>query len=137
MLTKLEALAKYLETVVDELTPSRHTDDGSVVDYGDQSWLVFTDDEADKWARCQILDSLWAFKSSFLSAHIEDLGREAIELIQNKPHEDANPVFRKLIRDLDHFVDDAISCDGRGHFLSGYNGEEIELDGGFFAYRQN
>lgn len=33
-------------------------------------------------------------------------------------------------------VADAIRCDGRGHFLSQYDGEEVEA-GEFFIYRLN
>jgi hypothetical protein len=34
------------------------------------------------------------------------------------------------------FADEAISADGRGHFLSGYDGNENEQDG-FYIYRTN
>jgi hypothetical protein len=39
--------------------------------------------------------------------------------------------------DIDKILDEAISLDGRGHFLSGYDGKEIELPHGLFAYRRN
>ncbi len=39
--------------------------------------------------------------------------------------------------DVDALADEAISWDGRGHFLSGYDGKEIELPNGLFAYRRN
>jgi len=39
--------------------------------------------------------------------------------------------------DMDKILDEAISLDGRGHFLSGYDGKEIELPNGLFAYRRN
>ena len=32
----------------------------------------------------------------------------------------------KLIDDIDEFCKDAISADGRGHFLNGYDGNEYE-----------
>lgn len=57
--------------------------------------------------------------------------------MQGKLCESANSLVKSLIVDLDHFVSDAISADGRGHFLSGYDGVEIELDGDFYAYRTN
>ncbi len=37
---------------------------------------------------------------------------------------------------LDDFVEDAVSADGRGHFLSHYDGEENE-QGEYFIYRLN
>ena len=32
-----------------------------------------------------------------------------------------------MIKDFDAFVEDAAACDGRGHFLSGYDGIEHEV----------
>jgi hypothetical protein len=37
---------------------------------------------------------------------------------------------------LEGFVEEAVSADGRGHFLSSYDGEENEQDG-FYIYRIN
>ena len=37
---------------------------------------------------------------------------------------------------MDEFIEDAISSDGRGHFLSPYDGEENE-EGDYFIYRIN
>lgn len=39
--------------------------------------------------------------------------------------------------DMDMIVDECISQDGRGHFLSYYDGTELELEDGYYAYRQN
>lgn len=39
--------------------------------------------------------------------------------------------------DVDAAAENSISTDGVGHFLSGYDGNEIELDGDFVAYRNN
>ena len=41
---------------------------------------------------------------------------------------------------MDEFIEDAISADGRGHFLSSYDSEEVEIDiddETYFAYRLN
>ena len=49
-------------------------------------------------------------------------------------------MLKRLIKDWDHFVQDAVSSDGRGHFLSGYDGAENEekVDGvWYFIYRTN
>jgi hypothetical protein len=54
--------------------------------------------------------------------------------------EDANPPVEALIKDMDHFVSDAISADGRGHFLSSYDSEEqeTEIDSiTYYYYRLN
>jgi len=45
-----------------------------------------------------------------------------------------------IIEDMDSFVQDAISADGRGNFLSSYDGDEqeIKIDGEYFySYRAN
>jgi len=39
--------------------------------------------------------------------------------------------------DYDAITDEAISWDGIAHFLARYDGEEIELEDGLYAYRQN
>lgn len=105
-----------------------------------EEWLVLTDSEADTQAREQILDSLWAFNTSFLQSHSEALRDEgaakAFDAMREKICEGANALVRRLIDDLDHFVDDAVKSDGRGHFLSSYDGEEVEC-GGFYLYRVN
>jgi hypothetical protein len=60
--------------------------------------------------------------------------------MQSKKCEGANDSILALIEKtdggLDGFVEEAVSVDGRGHFLSGYDGEECEV-GEFFAYRIN
>ena len=39
--------------------------------------------------------------------------------------------------DIDEIVDEAINWDGVAHFISRYDGKEIELGNGLFAYRTN
>lgn len=50
--------------------------------------------------------------------------------------------FSKVVRDnnfidMDKVVEEAIEMDGVAHFIALYDGEEIELDNGLFAYRIN
>jgi hypothetical protein len=132
--TRIAALVKHLNMEVDE--------DGDAIDppeestYGDNffeaeggEYLVLTDDEADEAAKDQIEDSLWAFNASFIISH-SDLPAEAEEMIkgfQESKCEDANETIRSLIKDLDDFASDACSADGRGHFLAGYDGDEVEI----------
>jgi hypothetical protein len=45
-----------------------------------------------------------------------------------------------LIDDFDYFIEDAINCDGRGHFISSYDGEEVEYkykNQVYYIYRTN
>lgn len=39
--------------------------------------------------------------------------------------------------DIEKVIDEAVSLDGIGHFLASYDGDEIELPNGLYAYRQN
>lgn len=104
-------------------------------------YLVLTDDEADEKAKEDILESLWAFNASFIAYHT-DLDEEVIQAIQdNGKCESNNGTIHNLIKklgDLDDFVSDAISEDGRGHFMSSYDGNENEetVNGTtFYIYR--
>lgn len=106
-------------------------------------YFVLTDEEADEKAKEYILDSLWAFNASFIAYHT-DLDEEVIQAIHdNGKCESNNDTIHNLIKklgDLDDFVSDAISVDGRGHFLSSYDGNENEetVNGTtFYIYRQN
>jgi len=98
---------------------------------------VLTDEEADEQAREYILDTCWAFNASFLCSHMEtDVPQDMIEAYQEKC-EGANEGILGMIKDKDEFVEDAIHWDGRGHFMSSYDGEEIELKYDLYAYREN
>lgn len=82
---------------------------------------------------------------------IEDLGEKLVQaLVESEP--DAYTWYvdnfgeksvRDLIKDgqlrLDYqaIADECVSWDGRGHNLAHYDGEEIELDNGLYAYRLN
>lgn len=129
------ALAKFLGCEIDEVDAARYGE--NVYEYGRAEYLVLTDDEADKAARDAIADSLWAFNASFLASETE-FDEEIFSAIQPRC-EGANDAVRRLIDKscgLDSFVDAAVSADGRGHFLSGYDGEENEA-GEYFIYRVN
>jgi hypothetical protein len=128
-LAKTLALAIHLDCSMDEATTA----------IGNNDYSVLTDDEADDAAAEYILDSVWAFNPSFLSAHISSLDEDDIELIQQSC-ESSNKALVKLIDDVDHFIKDAISSDGRGHFLSSYDGEENEVTVAgvtYYIYRIN
>lgn len=135
---KLTALAQYLECDANELHVS--TFDESVIEHGSAEYLVLTDDEADERCKEQIMQSLWAFNASFIASHSKsawsDSCVKAFEKMQGKLCEDANPLIEAMIEDMDYFVSDAVSSDGRGHFLSFYDGNENE-HGEYFIYRIN
>lgn len=95
-----------------------------------REYAVGLDDEADEAAGQYIKDSLWAFTASFL-AEQTDLPEEIFTSMQDQC-EGANETFTTLVErsdgGMEGFIDEAISADGRGHFLSNYNGEEHEVE---------
>lgn len=99
-------------------------------------YLILTDIEADDRAGEEIKQSLWAFNPDFILAHtnLDYKGFQYAALIkcigalQEKLGESANDTIKLLIiGDLDDFINDAIKADGRGHFLSYYDGVEHEI----------
>jgi hypothetical protein len=123
---KIEALAKHLDCSIDE----------AVVSMDD--YLVYTDDEADEAVYNYINESVCFFRSDFITAHTE-VDQEVISKLQEL-HENSNQAIKSLIKDFDHFVNDAVLCDGRAHFLSSYDGEENEVNvngNTYYVYRSN
>lgn len=91
--------------------------------YIDNGYLVYTDEEADEAVREYIEETVWAFTPSFLSAHT-GVDKVTINQIQNTQLDSPNEVLTAMIKDFDHFVEDAVRCDGRGLFLAQYDHEE-------------
>lgn len=133
-MTKLEALAKFLDCPTDYLFEESE----DTFSLGSKEYLVLTDSEADEKCAEDIKNSLWAFNANFLAAHLKDgIEQDVVEAIQgNNKCESNNAAILSLIDDIDHLISDAIAADGRGHFLSSYDGEEHE-QGELFIYRTN
>lgn len=108
-----------------------------------EDYLVLTDDEADEKAKEYIKESLWAFRAEFILNHMKaDYSDDLLKSIQviQELCEGANDVIGAVIEDIDEFIDDAISADGRGHFISfydGYESEEHYKNKTYYIYRQN
>ncbi len=111
-------------------------------------YKILTDEEADKAAEESIEESLWAFNAEFILEHskIEVVGREYDEIVkafhkmQETLCESANALVKALVTDINDSIDDfvqaAVEADGRGHFISSYDGEEYESEN-FYIYRTN
>jgi hypothetical protein len=100
-------------------------------EYFNEEYLVLTNDEADELCEERILDSLWAFNKSFLDCHSEAIANiddDVWQELATNQCENLNETVRKLIDDIDSFVEDAVGADGRGHFISFYDGEEVEVE---------
>lgn len=134
---KTIALAKFLEvsadTIVDNGNNYFQQKDGS-------EFLVLTDTEANEIAQAYIADSLWAFNAEFiLEACGLDSGSNvtcSLRQMQKDYCEGCNDFIYALVDrtcGIDEFTEQAIDADGRGHFLSSYDGEEGE-QGEYFIY---
>ncbi len=127
-------LAKFLGESKTDIMEQDYQD--NVFECGRNEYLVLTDKEADDLCAEKILDSVWAFSADFLACHLKKgVDRDVVKCIQNNGKcEDNNKAILSLIDDEDHFVQDAMKCDGRAHFLSTYDGEENEVRGKTFEY---
>lgn len=126
---KLKALAAFLETDTED------------AERFEKDYLVLTDEEANEKTKEYIKESLWAFNANFILSEcgLDLSGTESLKEMQQKVCESANDFILSLIEKtcgLDKFVESAIMADGRGHFLSTYDGEEVE-QGEYFIYRLN
>ena len=144
---KLEVLKRYLAETKETNSKITYNENENIFEVNEgQEYKVLTDEEADQEAETEIKELLWAFNPQFILKHTEfykeSTSREdeafikAIKLMQEKLCESANGIIKALIKDLGEFIEDAIDADGRGHFLSWYDGEEIEQDG-YYIYRTN
>jgi hypothetical protein len=103
---------------------------------GNEYTVATSEEEADEAVGEYIKESVWSFNSEFIIEHSK-LPWEAEEMIKNFQQakcEDANDTILAIIEDIDVFIQDAISQDGRGHFLASYDDEEISLTDLDFKY---
>ena len=135
---KIKTLAKHLECDIDEITEGRtFWNRLTPLECDNQEYIVLTDREADEACRERIKESVWAFNANFLAGYCE-LPTEVFEALRVKCGS-SNEAILSLIEKsggLDGFVSEAVSSDGRSHFLAIYDGEEIE-EGDYFIYRIN
>lgn len=129
-------------TDITDLENYQHYGQGVVISLDGEEWAVYLEqEEAEEAAKESITQTLWAFNSEFLAS---ETGLDVI-IFQSlsEKYEEANEAIEKLIEStcgLDDFVQSAISSDGLGHFLSSYDGEEVDLyfgDESFIAIRIN
>ena len=148
---KKRALQQFLSIPDDDMDDIKLQGfDANCLEIYKEEYLVLTDAEADAKAREEIERSLWAFQPSFILSHCStydrmsnweyDDAKASLEKIQGHFCESINELIRAMIADLDEFVEDAICEDGRGHFISTYDGDENEeiVDGvTYYIYRIN
>ena len=133
-MTKQQALANFLEV---EVTDFEINNDEYILPNGD-SYFVLTDQEADEYVTDEIENMLWAFSSDFLASYT-GLHKAVFDSLA-EGYERSNEAITALINNagsMDEFVQESIDADGRGHFVANYDGEEIELEDDYYAYRVN
>ncbi len=143
--SKLEQVAaKVLGCEVEELRELKYDHYGlKIFSNGGEEYAVGSDDEAQEAVKQYIEDSVWSFRPEFIASHTKGGASsgmiKAISALQ-EACKGCNEDIQSLIDDMDEFVEDAVSSDGRGTFLSSYDSEEVEVvvDGEYFyAYRLN
>lgn len=144
-----QALIVALNITVDEAADiEQDAKDHFTIDGAE--YLVLTEQEADDKAKEEIERSLWAFNADFILNHNSnsqnmdcyeyEAALKALKDAQGKSCENLNGLMRCLIDDFDEFVEDAIMADGRGPFISTYDGREEEVrigDTWYYIYRTN
>lgn len=128
-----------------ELDDVTDHDDGHL-EIGGVEYFVLTDERADELAKDLARGSIWAFNVNFLSSYVPALRNKRAATAWEKAVrdlcEDAGPLVEALLGDrLDEALEDAVGQDGRGHFISGYDGHENEIKDPltgerFYVYRQ-
>ena len=134
---KIKALAYFLGEAVDDLRDNGN----NCYQVGDgMEYLVLTDEEADEQARADIECSLWAFNAEFIldccGLDSDPNVTKSLRKMQEVACEGCNDFIRALVDGtcgIDEFAEQAILADGRGQFLSTYDGEEGEQDG-YYIY---
>ena len=135
---KIDVLTKFLQVKIDDLTATKY--DENNFEIGEKEYMILTEEEAQEKAKEYILDSIWAFNADFIIEHskvldFDDASQSIIKAIQAQC-ESGNEAMKKLIDDIDTFIEDAINADGRGHFMNSYDGNEAQ-EGEYFIYRIN
>jgi hypothetical protein len=140
----IQAVAQAIGCEPDEVTEEKYDSYGlRVFSVCGEEWAVGNDNEANEAVRAYIKDLAWSFKPEFIASHTKAGASngmiKAIAALQESC-ENSNDDILSLIEDIDAFVEDAISSDGRGMFLSSYDSNEQEVKIGdeyYYAYRQN
>ena len=136
----VDALAIHLGINQEEITELTYTHYGlPIFSIGSKEYAVGDDEQAGEALYEYIEQSVWAFRASFIASECNLPESEGMIKCAQEKCEDANDGILAMIKGtcgLKSFVDSAESADGRGHFLSPYDGNENEVDG-FFIYRLN
>lgn len=131
-----ESLSTLLEVNIEDIDCIDEMENIFSID--NEEYLVLTYEEAREKTEEYIRDSLCYFNTDFIYIHSIFYGKkedctDVIRAIQDK--EDSS-LIEDIIEDMDSFIEDAICCDGMGHFLASYDFEE-NSQGEYLIYRTN
>ena len=116
-----------------------------VLELADGDYAVALSDEiANSAAKEYIEEHLWAFNSNALE-ELTGIPHEMFSAVQEARCESCNDAIRICVDatcGIESFVDNMMEADGRGHYLSPYDSDEIELtfendNDIFYLYRIN
>jgi hypothetical protein len=134
-------LAKWLGVEGDEISEARFDCYGlTVLEIGQESYAIGDDSQACWACKEYIKEAVWAFNGSFIAEACGlpyELG-EVLSGYSSEKCEGANDALLALVNrtcGFDSFASRAVGDCGRGHFLASYDGDEINLGDGLFAYR--
>lgn len=141
-------LTLKIEEVTDELTQA--IEEYIEENLAGEEFIVCDEAGKTKELEDNIKESLWAFNAEFIIEHMStyenispreyEVVKKSLRKMQEELCESANPLIAAMIEDIEEFIEDAVSADGAGHFLSPYDGEEteFEFDGEtYYIYRLN
>lgn len=128
---------EQIKTIINDESANLDTEYGlPVIEIDGDSYLVASnEDKADTAVAKYIRGSLCYFSPTFLY-DMTGLPLEVFEALANCDFSDHEAYFRLIQATcgIEDFIETAIDCDGRGHFLSSYDGKEREIDG-YFLYK--
>lgn len=125
------------EALAADVVRDTHYDLPIIVVAGDEYAVADGEEKANAAAGEAIKDTLWAFKPCFLAAQT-NLPEEMFAALANADY-DNNETYLNIINatgSIDDFIEEAISADGAGHFLSMYDLRCLTI-GNYYLYRQS
>ena len=131
-----ESLATFLNVSIEDIDCTDELENIFSID--NEEYLVLTYEEAREKTEEYIKDSLCYFNPDFIYYHSIFNGRDedCIDIIKAIQEKENSSLIEDIIEDIDSFIEDAICCDGIGHFLATYDHEE-NSQGDFLIYRVN
>ena len=129
-------LQSLLEQVADEdVEVERELDDEVVLTDG-REYLVVDDRGRLEHAANSIYETFGYFNPSFIES-ATGLPSVLFTGEQSFTADDVDRILSSVGSDIESFTQEAVDADGYGHFLAGYDGMELELENGYYAYRRN